>query len=197
MPAAAPIIPITDMDDINIFDNLAQNADAYANIALINAMKYISESKVEPRFEKMFETGDMITKSALARNIEMFNEKPELLKKWLEKFFESDDFRIKRALAESVVYLPEKFQVPVFEALLPVKDNNTKEFLAEALISIKGYYRHKDWLIKILDGGDNTIRRVLATHIPEIKNPQVKQEWTKLILDGADSSVRKIIAENN
>ena len=160
-------------------------------------MKYISESKVEPRFEKMFETGDMITKSALARNIEMFNEKPELLKKWLEKFFESDDFRIKRALAESVVYLPEKFQVPVFEALLPVKDNNTKEFLAEALISIKGYYRHKDWLIKILDGGDNTIRRVLATHIPEIKNPQVKQEWTKLILDGADSSVRKIIAENN
>lgn len=181
----------------NIFDNLAQDADAYANIALINAMKYIGESKVESRFEKMFETGDMITKSALARSIEMFNENPKLLKKWIEKFFESDDFRIKRALAESVVYLPEKFQVPVFEALLPVKDNNTKEFLAEALVSIKGYQRHIEWLKSIIDGGDNTIRRVLATHVKDIKQPEVRKEWTALILDGADSSVRKIIAENN
>ncbi len=182
----------------NIFDNLAKDADCYANVALIRAMeKNFSDVTREPRFEKMFETGDMITKSALVRSIEMFNENPKLMKKWIDRFMEIDDPRIKRSLAESVSCIPEEFQAETFEKLLDVTDNNTKEFLAEALISIKGYFRHKDWLIKILDGGDNTIRRVLATHIPEIKNPQVKQEWTKLILDGADSSVRKIIAENN
>lgn len=184
---------------INIFDNLAKDADAYANIALINALEknFSNKNTIDTRFERLFETGDMITKSALARNIETFNETPQLLQKWLNKFNAIPDFRIKRGLAESVVFLPEEFQAKTFESLLDVQDNNTKEFLAEAITSVKGYQNHEDWLKKILDNGDNTIRRSLAAHVKDIKYPAVKQRWIEIILDGADSSIKKIIDKNN
>lgn len=184
---------------INIFDNLAKDADAYANIALINALEknFSNKNTIDARFERMFETGDMTTKSALARSIETFNETPELLQKWINKFNAMPDYRIKRGLAESVAFLPEEFKASTFEDLLEVKDNNTKEFLAETITSIKGYQHHEEWLKKLLDDGDNTIRRVLATHVKDIKYPTVKQKWINLILDGADSSVKKIIDKNN
>lgn len=184
---------------INIFDDLAKDADAYANIALINSLtkNFSSENIIDSRFERLFETGDIVTKSALARNIEIFNENPELLEKWLNKFNEIPDYRIKRGLAESVVFLPEEFQAKTFESLLDIQDNNTKEFLAEAITSIKGYQYHDEWIKKLLDGGDNSIRRSLAAHVNDIKYPSVKQKWISIILDGADSSVKKIIDKNN
>ena len=184
---------------INIFDNLAKDADVYANIALINALikNFSNKEVIDTRFERLFEAGDMVTKSALARNIEIFNENPKLLQKWLDKFNALPDYRIKRSLAESVGFLPEEFQAKTFEKLLEVQDSNTKEFLAEIITAIKGYQYHEDWLIKLLDGGDNSIRRSLATHVKDIKYPAVKQKWISIILDGADSSVKKIIDKNN
>ncbi|MBP3925408.1 hypothetical protein J6E39_09260 [bacterium] len=178
---------------INIFDNLAKDADKYANIALINSMKWIGESKVEQRYAEMFEKGDIVTRCALARNIEIFKENPKVLEKWLDKFMEIDDFRVKRAMAESVKFLPKEFEKKTFEGLLDINDNNTKEFLAETITSIPGYQNHKDWLLKILKDGDNSIRRSLAGELPKIKDAKVRQEWTQIILDGADSSVRKIV----
>ena len=115
----------------------------------------------------------------------------------LNKFNEIPDYRIKRGLAESVVFLPEEFQAKTFESLLDIQDNNTKEFLAEAITSIKGYQYHDEWIKKLLDGGDNSIRRSLAAHVNDIKYPSVKQKWISIILDGADSSVKKIIDKNN
>lgn len=184
---------------INIFDDLAKDADAYANIALINALEknFSNKNTIDARFERMFETGDMITKSALARSIETFNETPELLQKWLNKFNAIPDYRIKRGLAESVAFLPEEFQAKTFESLLDIQDNNTKEFLAETITSVKGYQNHEDWLKKLLHGGDNSIRRSLAAHVKDIEYPEVKQKWINIILDGADSSVKKIIDKNN
>lgn len=177
----------------NIFDNLAKGADEYANIALINSMKWIGESKVAQRYAEMFEKGDIVTRCALARNIEIFKENPEEMKKWIDKFMEIDDFRIKRAMAESVKFLPKEFETKTFESLLDINDNNTKEFLAETITSISGYQNHKDWLLKILENGDNSIRRSLANELPKIKDSKVKEEWSKIISDGADSSVKKII----
>ena len=120
-----------------------------------------------------------------------------MLEKWLNKFNEIPDYRIKRGLAESVVFLPEEFQAKTFESLLDIQDNNTKEFLAEAITSIKGYQYHDEWIKKLLDGGDNSIRRSLAAHVNDITYPSIKEKWINIILDGADSSVKKIIDKNS
>ena len=178
---------------INIFDNLAQNSDSYADMALINSLKYFGEDRIHERFRRFFEKDDPIVKSALARNIEVFEENMDYMSYWINKLMEVENPRVKRALCESVRFMPRGTQVPVLEKLLKIKDMNSKEFLAENIFSVPDFYVHKEWLVQLLDGADNTVRRSLAKNIDIIPESKYRQEWIDLILENADSSVKKII----
>ncbi len=178
---------------INIFDNLAKNADEYADMALINSLEFFGDDKVFERFRRFFEKESPITKSVLARNIEAFKENEDYMIYWINRLMEVDNPRVKRALCESLRFMPTKVQVPVLEELLKVKDMNSKEFLAENIITVPGYYRHLEWLEQLLDGADNTVRRSLAKNITAIPESRYQQKWIDMILENADSSIEKII----
>ncbi len=178
-----------------IFDNLMNGADTYANIALVNSLENLATSERDIRFEKFLALGDIVVDCALARNIELFYNNENLLKKWLDKLMEIDDIRVKRALCESVKFLPEKFMAPTFVSLLDVQDMNAKEFLAETLTSIPGYHCNPEWFDKIIETSGNSVKRELAKIIPNVKSPMLKKKWTNVLFETGDSSVKKILKD--
>ena len=181
---------------VNIFDNLSQNTDLYADIALANSLKWLGSRDIAVRYENFFNKNDVILSSVLIRNIDLFKENYKMIEKWINKFMEIDDPRIKRSLCEIVGELPEDIQIPTFEKLLTVDDMNAKEFLAQSFFSIQYFENHTNWLIKLLENSDNSVKRVLASNINRVKSPKKRQEWANLILNNADSSVKEIIESN-
>ncbi|MBP3821658.1 hypothetical protein J6G99_08465 [bacterium] len=180
----------------NIFNNISQNTDMYADLAIIDALKWMGDSSKAAHFERLFNKDNMIIKSALVRSIDIFGEDSRTIEKWINKFLEINDPRVQRSLCEIVSDLPSDIRTNVFRQLLDVTDLNAKEFLAESFINLPGFENKIDWLKKILKGADNSVRRSLALSIDKIKSPQKRQEWIELICENSDSSVPKIIKEH-
>ena len=178
---------------VNIYDNLLEDADTYANIALANALNMLSESHRDERFQKLFNADDRIVDCALARNIEVFENDEKTMTKWVHKLMENDDRRIKRALAESVKFMHDKLKVETFEQLLEVHDMNTKEFLAETITSIPNYHKHPEYFDKLILGAGNSVKRELAKILKSVRYPEIRKAWKKELLLRGDSSVKKII----
>ena len=178
---------------VNIFDNLSDGADTFANIALINSLKWLGLEKRDIRFEKFFNLNDIIVDCALARNIELFDDAEDLKQKWVDKLMSVDDVRVKRALCESIKFLNGEMQVKTFEKLLEVDDLNAKEFLAEAITSVPYFHLHDDWFKKLVENADNSVYRELALHLNDIKTERVKEEWKEYLLEHGDSTVKDII----
>lgn len=178
---------------INIYDNIANNADTFANIALVNSLKWLSLDKRDLRFERFFNLNDVIVQCALARNIELFDEDEEIKQKWLDKLLSIDDIRVKRALCESVNFLSGEMQQKAFEKLLDVNDMNAKEFLAESITSVPYFYLNNKWFDKLVENADNSVFRALALNLNKIKTEHIKEKWTEYLLLHGDSSVKDII----
>lgn len=176
-----------------IFDNLMQNADIYANIALANSLENLTLLERDERFGKILEIGDPIVTSALARNIEIFNNDENLSKKWIDRLMEETNVRVKRALCESVKYIPDSLKEETFVNLLDVQDMNAKEFLAETLTSIPNYYKNPEWFDRIIEASGNSVKRELAKTLKTVKTPWLKEKWTKELFEKGDSSVKEIL----
>ena len=176
-----------------IFDNLMQNADRYANIALANSLENLSLAERDERFGKLLEIGDVVVTSALARNIEIFNNNEKISKKWIDRLMEEENYVVKRALCESVRYVPEVFMKEMFVKLLDVQDMNAKEFLAETLTSVPGYYNNPEWFDKIIEASGNSVKRELAKMLCTVKTPWLKEKWAKELYKQGDSSVKDIL----
>ena len=178
---------------VNIYDNLMEGADTYANIALANALSMLSESHRDERFEKLFNQNDIVVDCALARNIEVFANDEKTMTKWVNKLMELDHKRVKRALAESVKFMPEKLKKEIFVQLLEVDDMNTKEFLAETITSIPNYHQHQEWFDRLILGAENSVKRELAKALKNVKYPDVRKAWIKELTLRGDSSVQEIM----
>ena len=176
-----------------IFDNLMRNADTYANIALANSLENLPLVERDMRFGKLLEINDPIVTSALARNIEIFNNDEKISKKWIDRLMEENDIRVKRALCESVKFIPEVFKKETFEKLLDVQDMNAKEFLAETLTSVPDYYKHTEWFDRIIEASGNSVKRELAKTLQTVKTPWLKEKWAKELNEKGDSSVKEIL----
>ena len=176
-----------------IFDNLMQNADTYANIALANSLENLTLAERDERFGRLLELNNPIVTSALARNIEIFNNNEALSKKWLDRLMEETDYRTKRALCESVKYIPEVYMQETFVKLLDVCDMNAKEFLAETLTSVPNYHNHPEWFDKIIEASGNSVKRELAKTLSTVKAPALKVKWAKELYQKGDDSVKEIL----
>lgn len=181
---------------VNIYDNLMEGADTYANIALANALAFLSETHREERYEKLFNQGDRIVDCALARNIEIFGNDPKTMEKWVDKLMEIDDRRVKRALAESVKFMDDKLKVKAFVELLKVLDMNTKEFLAETITSIPNYHQHPEWFEELILGAGNSVKRELAKALKNVRYPEVRKAWVNELSLRGDSSVQEIMRKD-
>lgn len=182
---------------VNIFDNIANGADTFANIALVNSLKWLGLEKRDVRFERFFNQNDVIVQCALARNIELFNDDEKIKQKWIDKLMSVDDVRVKRALCESIMFLDGEMRVNTFEQLLNVDDMNAKEFLAESITSVPYFHLHKDWFDKLVENADNSVYRALALNLKNIKTEQIKKDWTKYLLEHGDTSVKDIIKKES
>lgn len=176
----------------NICKNLAQDSDMYSDIAIINSMSFIGKDTADELYEHFYNKQDMVVTTALARNIEVFENRPELMKKWVDKLLEVEDYRVTRGMAESIPLIDERLRHDAFDKLLNVDDANTKEFLASSITSVPAYYMEDDWVPRLLNNADNSVRESLAANLGSL-NEVVKASWAEQILDGADSSVRKMV----
>lgn len=180
---------------IEIYDNLMKNADLYANVALINALDNLPTKERDIRFEKFISLNDKIVSSALARNIETFQNDESLMKKWVDRLMQIDSTRVKRALCESVRYMPEKLMYETFERLADVHDMNSKEFLAETLTSVPYYSSNPDWFDRIFEASGNSVKRELAKVLKNVDSPILKEKWARKLYTKGDSSVKEILAK--
>ncbi len=178
---------------IEIYNNLTQNADLYANIALVNSLENLPLVERNKHFERFIGFDNPVITSALARNIELFQNDEKLLKKWLDKLMDESDIRIRRSLCESVKYLPENLMKETFVKLLDIPDMNGKEFLAETLTSIPGYHLNPEWFDKIIEGAGNSVKRELAKTLKTVNAPILKRKWAKELYEKGDSSVKEIL----
>ncbi len=180
---------------INIFNSLTENSDRYADIALINSLKYINKESYDKYFEHFYNKNDVVVQSVLAGNIEVFGEDTAKIKYWLEKLMKIDNPIVKRELCETIKFLPENLAKETFEKLVGIKDMNAKEILAESMTSIPRFYTHIDWLEMLLDGADNSVKRELASQIHKIPDLTTRNKWIEKILQNTDSSVKKLICD--
>ena len=176
-----------------IYDNLMVNADTYANIALVNALDKIPMSERDKKFEQFINLGDIVVDCALARNIEVFNDNEELMRKWTNRLMEIDDVKVKRALCESVKFMPEKLMKETFVKLLEEQDANAKEFLAETLTLIPYYHNYPEWFDQIYEASGNSVKRELAKALVNVNTTSLKTKWAKQLYQNGDSSVKAIL----
>ena len=70
---------------------------------------------------------------------------------------------------------------------------NAKEFLAETLTSVPGYYNNPEWFDKIIEASGNSVKRELAKMLSTVKTPWLKEKWAKELYKQGDSSVKDIL----